>query len=758
MRPMAARRLLPILFAVAALTVSCKGGSPASPRATEAGVTRDATRPGTDADTEAGADATVGPTFPGLVVFATQPNTSSVTSFFEFLPEANATVTTSTDPVAAANGASGDAGHGGGDAGTLPRVAVVTDLSCGECYQLAGTASVYEVHGGNALGAQYGLAQLLEELGFRFFHPWQSKAPTSFVAPVSSPNIGPMFTPAMTLRGLHLHTLHPIESYFTFWATQPSAGATTPDAGAPAYALTGVDGARRVIDWIVKNRGNYVEWSALNDIVTANATDVATWRAHTSTLITYAHARGIKVGIGTELFGVSNLQNSFDLLDNESDPNAQADVDARLHLLTDGLPWDIVDLSFGEFSGTDPNVFLTSVNLAYTELGTIAPQAQMSATIHLGNYPSLQVTYDGMTLLYYYLIKYANPNIVPWIHTVMYFDLFQPVDGAYNLQNFDQHLAYLQQRLSAGQPVAYYPESAYWVSFDDSVPTYLPVYMRSRWLDQSNLASAAVDGGYPPLQQHVMFSSGWEWGYWQNDYATLRANFTLPAAWTDSVDEMFAPWGAQGAALAAQIGALGELQSQYLIDDALAAYIAGADVLIELAVESNMPSQPARTSFSAVAAMSPADLATFTTTVLTPLAALDAATASIASNVAGMNLDPKDPWLAETADGIAIDADRTHYIYCLYEAVATFTSTGSDGGWLAKATTTMADAQTIVNRRDGALHYPNPPQILNQIANSTLYQGGFLEEAATLCYWNRELIEAEAVISNNQTNPPGCVP
>jgi hypothetical protein len=712
-------RMSVAVFAAAALVATCKEGAPGSPTA------------GAPVSEDAGA-------YPGMAVYASADVAPVARSFFQFLPEANATVSIATDPAGAAGAAKGSS----------VRVALLTDLPCGECYQLVGSGLSFQVHGGNPLGAQYGLAQLLEQLGFRFFHPWQSKVPTTFSPLASSKNIGPTFTPEMTLRGLHLHTLHPIESYFTFWASRPSNGGT----------VASLEGAERVIDWIVKNRGNYVEWAALNDIVGLDPTDLATWRSHTAAIIAYAHARGIKIGIGAELFGVANLQLSYDLLDNENDPNAKADVDARWHLLTDGLAWDIVDISFGEFTGTDATTFLDALNLAYTELESIVPGIELAATVHVGNDPSLYVTYDGKTLLYYFLVQYADPHIVPFIHTVMYFDFFQNADGAYNMPNFDQHLAYLQRRLAAGQAVAYYPESAYWVAFDDSVPTYLPLYMRSRWLDQANLASAAKAGGYAPLSQSILFSSGWEWGYWQNDYATLRMNFKTPTAWTDPLDDMFAPWGPTGAALATQIGALGELQSKYLIDQALAPYLAGADAVVTLGWEGGIISQPMRTSFAALAAMGVKDRTAFESTVLQPLEQLDTETATALAAVSGLNLDPSDPWLNEVAHGFRIDADRAHFERSLYEAVDAFAKTGGDSGWLAMADAAFADAQAVVRRRNAALHYPNATQLLTAGQNATFYQTGFLTEAGTLCYWTRERIQARAVVVGDMTTPPGCVP
>ena len=43
--------------------------------------------------------------------------------------------------------------------------------------------------------------------------------------------------------------------------------------------------------------------------------------------------------------------------------------------------------------------------------------------------------------------------------------------------------------------------------------------------------AAKTPAGLPSLDEQVLFSSGWEWGYWQNDYVTLRQGYTRAARW-----------------------------------------------------------------------------------------------------------------------------------------------------------------------------------------------------------------------------------
>jgi len=101
------------------------------------------------------------------------------------------------------------------------RAAVVADGACDECYQIDDGPTGYVVHGGGVLGVQYGVAALLEELGFCFFHPARTFV-AGRVTRVSSPAFGVLHKPEQQRRGLHLHTLHPFEGYFDFWELPPT--------------------------------------------------------------------------------------------------------------------------------------------------------------------------------------------------------------------------------------------------------------------------------------------------------------------------------------------------------------------------------------------------------------------------------------------------------------------------------------------------------------------------------------------------------
>ncbi len=652
-----------------------------------------------------------------------------VDDFVEFLPYPNIVVREAADPLAELTATPAAAG--------ALRIAVLDDRPCGgECFVLERASGGFVVHGAKPLGLQYGLAHLLELAGVRFYHPWRTHLPDALAIADDAPDFGVAFEPELALRGLHLHTIHPTEAYWAFW--EPSA----------AHLVD----ARRILDWVIKNRGNYVQWVALDNIQD-DAEVAAAWQAHTAAIVGAAHARGLDVGIGIQLFGASNLQRAWDLIDQPvAVVTARAQIEARLPQMT-SLGFDRINISFGEFFSAEPIELIQGVDTAYAVLQEQAPGTEMAATIHVGNKEDQRVTYMDEELQYYFLVKFADAAVVPWVHTVMYYDLFDDAGGAYGHKEFDEHRAFLFARLAAGQRVAYFPESAYWVAFDDSVPTYLPVYVSSRAHDLEQIRAQAPPG----LAEHVLFSTGWEWGYWQNDYATLRMNWRLGDGMAGAFAAMWAPYGQAGAGLADALTALAERQHQRLIVERLAPYLAGRDVYLDAGEELGIVAQPGRPAFDALAALPAADRAKFVADVLTPLAAHAEETQAALDEIRALGLPAGDPFVAEIEDGLAIDVARAHAIAACYRAALTLADGGTGTAELAEAEAAVTAARVIVRRRHAALHHPNPAEIAEPNANATIYPFGYLQKADELCYWERELVQVRNLLGVSNEVPPACV-
>lgn len=596
------------------------------------------------------------------------------------------------------------------------------DDSCEECFTVVADGESFRVSAGGTAGALYGLAALMEAHGWRFAHPFDTDVPE---APTLDADfeLGAEQGPEIARRGLHLHTLHPTEAMFDLWAEPDVARSTL------------------MLDWIVRNRGNHVQWPGLDDIA-GNEQVAENWREPTRLVVDAAHRRGMTAGVGVQLFGMSNLQLAYDLVDDEgTEAEDKAAMEARWPIVMDAIAWDTVSLSFGEFFAADPDTFISRVELAYDTLQAVAPGVEMTGTIHVGGNEEVQVEYDGKEMSYYFLVDYADRPITPWVHSVMYYNLYEDAGGAYGLDEFTEHREFLETKLSQGEAVGYHPETAYWVAFDNSVPTYMPVYIQSRWHDLDQLRQRGLS-----LQDHVIFESGWEWGYWQNDAAALRMSYTLRESPEAQVAELFADDG-----LAAAVGEIMAVQHEALITNRLAPYLAGRDIAMDVGEGLEIVSQPRRVLFEEVLEMSAEARDTFEGVVVKPLLALGDAHVEAAGA-----LGDGDRWTDEVTDGLTMDGSRAAYVAALYTALLQHARGEDPTLFLDAADVFLEVATDQVANRYASFHDPISERLVERIENPTIYDYGYLHNAQTLCFWQRERGEARELILGEPWTDPGC--
>jgi hypothetical protein len=584
----------------------------------------------------------------------------------------------------------------------------------------------------DVLGAQYGVSAALEAYGFRFRHPYDTYVPTVRHLRAFDPTTQ---SPAIKRRGFQFHTLHPIEPYFAFW--EPSAD--------------NLEDAKRIVDWTIKNRGNYVMWVALNNIE-EDPSLRPDWMAHENAIIDYAHSRGVEVALNLQLFGQSNLQLAFDLSrDKTNTIPIHDEVASRLPIITtQGVKWDVYHLSFGEFFNSDPDKFVAAVNEVHDQLKVTNPEAELHGYVHVG--AAQRIDYMGENLIYYFLVKFTNPEVIPDIHSVMFFNLFENTNGAYQSQYFNEHLDYLRERMCDSKPVSYVPEDAYWIAFDDSLPQFYPLYVRSRLHDLQQLR--AEDGPCGTLPAHILFSSGWEWGYWLNDVTALRASYKLPASARDAIAEQYAP--DMGPDVANVIDQLQVAQHQALMTDNLVGYFAGRDSVIDLGRTIDIISQPDRITFDQLA-MPGVDLDAFEQMLMPPLERYIATVDGLQSALHGFSMD-ESRWSRELLDGIDIDVLRAKFVHASYIAALASIRGDKNGAEQAygEANDILADAHIVIDHRHNDLHDTHGRRLLEKSENATSFQFGYLYFANNLCYWQRELEQLDNLLHGTSGNPPSC--
>ena len=624
-----------------------------------------------------------------------------------------------------------------GEGGAFP-ITLVEDASLPlEGYRVARVGELIEVRASDALGAQYGAAHALEALGFRFRHPFDTHVPGTPELDAAMLD-GVVHEPEIRVRGFQVHTLHPIESYYAFW--EPSPGST--------------NDAHRILDWVIKNRGNYIQWVALDDILDPSRGEP--WKKFTREIIDYAHGRGIRVGINLQLFGQSNLQQAYDLIDADPTSSPVADqIAARLPTITNDLPFDVYNLSFGEFFNADPALFIAAVNEVQRQLALLAPQAELHGFIHVGAEQVVQ--FMGEELLFYFLIKYANPAIVHDVHTTMFYNLFETASGAYHHDTFHEHRDHLFEQKCAGRRPGYIPETGYWIAFDNSLPQFLPLYVHNRWLDLEQIKTQSPCPEIP-LDAHTIFTTGWDWGYWLHDVATLRASYELPESPDVLVRDAF---GRDLAAATEPVMALSDLQRRYLHHRHLVPYIASRDVTIDAGRLLDIVSQPDKITFDDIV-RDPTVLQGARDAVagLTEYAnELD----TIAARFYKLDFPAESRrWSTELRDGFEIDQLRTRFVLATYDAVLAHVD-----GDAARARTRADDARDlmekareVVERRHDNLHDTHGRRLLEKSTdmspNRTIYQYGYLYMADTLCFWQREMLQVEGILGLTSMAPPGC--
>jgi hypothetical protein len=258
-----------------------------------------------------------------------------------------------------------------------------------------------------------------------------------------------------------------------------------------------------------------------------------------------------------------------------------------------------------------------------------------------------------------------------------------------------------------------------------------------------------------PLPEHIVFSTGWEWGYWQNDAIAFRQSVRRSASWQVAVEELFAPLGEPGAAMAAAAIAAGELEHEMLIERRLAAYLAGRDAHIDLGDAAGIIGAPDRPGFVEIAALATAELDAFEADVIDPLAALGAGLDDIADELSSSGATA-DVFGAEMRDGLEVTAERARFIGAAYRAAIAIARGGDPEPALADLETALDHGRAIVDRRHAALFDPDPDRLLRGGLSVTLYQFGYLKQADELCYWQRERRQLLNLARGESAPVPSC--
>lgn len=592
------------------------------------------------------------------------------------------------------------------------------------------------------IGNGFAAFALLEKLGFAFLQPLAPTVPRELAQPSA-------FTvserPALEMRGIHLHTMHPIELTHVLNGWGPGG----PDDEAGFESLCGEWSL--YLDWLMANRQNTVEWVLLEDDAWATFSRSSVRQERLALLNAMADDYGVTTVASAALR--LKQQHAFRLIREDGDLASQS---AQLRATVDWLAaagFDSISTESGtsEFTHEAADLMLGTMNelARYTDERYGMPT---SIKVHASTGQTVSGFADpvsGGDLNINFLPYYADARLAVMPHTVQHYGLDDPAPtyGNTSFANIQQFAA-----LAATQrDVIWYPESAYWVSFDIDVPLFLPLYAERRIHDLRLLHAAGV-----PLRGQMLFSSGWEWGYWLNDALAARASWTLQEpsstdqeAFTAALNQVFPAQQPLVSALAAIanherslliLGEYGLTVPSTVVRRNGQAYLQGFeafDDVADLAADTNLAArlrtQPDKLGL--VELRNPFHAAPSTDELDGLLRAMERTFASDAATLAAALPANAPGAFVDLAEAMRMTAWRAEQVHSLYSYAA-----GRGSVHLANARRVLGNALELSSRH---AYHADAARIAGWGPNPTAYRFGYLWTARTLYYWFRDEAKAD---------------
>lgn len=392
------------------------------------------------------------------------------------------------------------------------------------------------------IAAMYALYALADLHGARYHHPEETFLPgqnPGATLPWMSDFSGEVDSPRFPLRGFHEHTQHP---------TPMSDFYLRPDDGEEFRPFVS-----RYMKWLARNRQNVASWQMLKSV------DLDAWDPYISDIIKEAHDYGIKVGMVTSFS--DEQQNNFKIVlpdRTTSEGVVMTEEEQIRDVITrfDGMGFDFYTFQIGSSEFTKPGDKLTvdRLNYAAEVSKSLDSGPELFTWIHM--ICSLEDDQGGY---FYHLAGEADGSVGTWVHTVMFHDLEHPAP-VYDCENFHHQRDFLKQELPE-RPQVYFPETAWWLGFDNNMPLVLPITGWTRsWDIKEELKGLDMRG-------HITFTTGREWTYWQYDHFLTKSTWDESFDWPAYLEWVSQMYGDQGDEVALVLDEWALLQKKHFFDE-----------------------------------------------------------------------------------------------------------------------------------------------------------------------------------------------
>lgn len=358
-----------------------------------------------------------------------------------------------------------------------------------ESHKNANGKLVHQLYSPSPYGLACGIYGLMQEaLGFAFYHPREMYIPDLSGKWPLDENFTMEVAPKFPKKGFHLHTMHPIE------LAEPLFNPQLPGA---------LEQVKEYIDWLARNEQNVFDFCLLESI------DKQTWIKHAEAFTAYGKQRGIIMSVDVSLHMIQ--QKSFQLYKNA--PASFRSKEEQIKRNLDWLfqaHWDIINMEFNSAEFLTGNAEKRNELRKFVQSETEKHGAKLMGRQHVVQESKdlVRSKSDGAQH------QAVDSSRGVMAHTVMCYSMSEPHAPVYENEN-QRHVFEFMKRENNIRETWYYPESAYWVTFDNSVPVYPLSYLSARLADIDTAAAYHVEG-------HLTFSSGWEMGYWLFDWSIAR--------------------------------------------------------------------------------------------------------------------------------------------------------------------------------------------------------------------------------------------
>jgi len=556
------------------------------------------------------------------------------------------------------------------------------------------------ITGATPVGAMYGAYHMAQLLGARWYHPEeQAFVPyTGDALPIVEGDQKPSFE----RRGFHHHTQHPIIASDVL--LRPG------DAAFREYAS-------KLIRYQARNRSNTLSWHMLKTM------DLDSWAPYMADIAAEAADYGVQVGCVTSF--ADQQQNNFKLIQDPNQP-ADAQITSNLDTILDaGLSFIAFQIGTSEFTKPEDAEVISWMNTAVAHVRDAHPGVRTYAWIHITC--DLEDDNGGH---FYHLPLQADEDLGAWVHTTMFYSMGRPAP-VYGCQNFDHQFEFIEAASASGREQIWFPESAWWLGFDNNMPLALPLTGLSREEDIVRFA--------PQMTGHITFTTGREWTYWQYDHYLTQATWDATLSWDAYLDWIAPVYGDRSADVATALKAWTDLQEQHIYEETplIYFYLAGELPQDELGEAAGILARRPKLSFQKVLNFTDQELTDWQATDMAQLLAMKAAYNPVFDALPVPSGD--DGLYAELHRVLSIYVQRIDHAIALYEGVVAARAgdrTTADAR-LATAKAITADVLTVIATAEGYYRYPAELLTEEKPESLTSYPFGYLWETSTGFFWTR---------------------